>query len=240
MSLIRRLTSLFQSRKLDQDLEDELRAHMEMRAQDNIAEGMTEEEARLDARRKLGNPAVLTESMRKHDTFQWLQSVWQDVRYGLRQMRKNPGFSVMAVLIVTIGVGASTTLFSVTDTVLRKGIGVYPNHERWAVIWAFFPRQNQRVYNFTIPEYVELRDQPQIFEKTGILVGFNGTLMVDNAPELTPSTRISADVIPRTGVKPLLGRNFLLEEDRPGGPRVAILGYELWQRRFWGRPKHPE
>src|SRR5215471_20195372 len=166
MSLISRFASLFRAYRLDQDLQEELRTHMEMRAEDNMAEGMSEEEARLDARRKLGNPAVLTENMREQDTLQWLETVWQDVRYGLRQMRKNPGFSVMAVLIVTIGVGASTTLFSITDTVLRKGI--YPTNDRWAVIWAFFPRQNQRVYNFTIPEYLELRDQPEIFEKTGI------------------------------------------------------------------------
>jgi len=236
MSLISRFASLFRAHRLDQDLQEELRTHMEMRAEDNMAEGMSEEEARLDARRKLGNPAVLTENMREQDTLQWLETVWQDVRYGLRQMRKNPGFSVMAVLIVAIGVGAGTTLFSVTDTVLRKGNGAYPNSERFAVIWALFPRQNQRVYNFTIPEYQELRDQPQIFEKTGILVGFNGTLMVDHAPERTLCTRISVDVIPMTGVKPLLGRNFLPEEDRPGGPLVAILGYELWQRRFGGNP----
>jgi putative ABC transport system permease protein len=236
MSLITRFVSLFHSHRLDQDLQEELRAHMEMRAEDNMADGMTEEEARLDARRKLGNPAVLTENMREQDTFQWLETVWQDVRYGLRQIRKNPGFSLMAVLIVTIGVGASTTLFSVTDTVLRKGIGVYPNSERWAVIWAFFPRQNQRVYNFTIPEYLDLRNQSQIFEKTGILVGFNGTLKVDHSPELTECTRISVDAIPMTGVRPLLGRNFLAEEDRPGGPGVAILSYELWQRRLHGNP----
>src|ERR1051325_4615928 len=98
---------------------------MVMRAQHNMADGMPEEEARLKARRQLGNPALLMEQMRRQDTLQGLESVWQDVRYGLRQMRKSPGFSVMAVLIVTIGVGASTTLFSVTDTVLRKGIGTY-------------------------------------------------------------------------------------------------------------------
>ena len=234
MSLINRFTALFRGHRLDQDLQEELRAHMEMRAEDNMAEGMTAQEARLNARRKLGNPAVVTESMREQDTWQWLETMWQDVRYGLRQMRKNPAFSVMAVLIVTIGVGASTTLFSVTDTLLRKD--TYPNYERWAVIWAFFPQQNQRVYNFTIPEYQELRNQPQIFEKTGILVGFNGTLMVDNAPERTLCTRISLDVIPMTGVKPLLGRNFLPEEDRPGGPQVAILSYELWLRRFGRNP----
>src|SRR5215467_5476138 len=127
MSLISRFTSLFRSRKLDQDLEDELRAHIEMRAEDNLAEGMTEEEAHSDAMRRFGNRALLAETARRVDTLEWLETVWQDVRYGLRQMRKNPGFSVMAVLIVTIGVGASTTLFSITDTVLRKGI--YPTND---------------------------------------------------------------------------------------------------------------
>ena len=125
MSCLSRFTSLLRSRRLDQELQDELQAHMVMRAQHNMADGMPEEEARLKARRQLGNPALLMEQMRRQDTLQGLESVWQDVRYGLRQMRKSPGFSVMAVLIVTIGVGASTTLFSVTDTVLRKGIGTY-------------------------------------------------------------------------------------------------------------------
>jgi len=232
MSLLGRFANLFRNRKLDRDLEDELRSHVEMRAEENMAEGMSPEEARIDAARRFGNEALIKETARTQDTLNWLETIWQDLRYALRVMRKNPGFSAMAVLIVAVGIGASTTLFSVADTALRKGR--YANDDRWVVVTAFFPRQNLRVFNFSVPEYLELRAQTQTFEKVATLAGFNGTLLVDNAPERIECTRASADAIPMTEIAPLLGRTFLPEEDQPGGARVAILSYELWQRRFHG------
>src|SRR5258708_481991 len=141
MSLLRRFTALFRNRKLDRDLEDELRSHIEMRAADNTDAGMTADEAKLDATHRFGNQVLIKETARTHNILPWLETVWQDLRYALRGMRKNRGFSVMAILIVAVGIGAGTTLFSIADTALRQGENLYPVRDRWIVVSAFFPRQ---------------------------------------------------------------------------------------------------
>jgi putative ABC transport system permease protein len=99
---------------------------------------------------------------------------------------------------------------------------------------AFFPERNLRVFTFSIPEYLEFRTQDQIFEKVAFVGGSVCTLFQDNSPDLIGCTRTTADAIPMTQVDPLFGRTFLPEEDTPGGAKVAILSYELWQRRFHG------
>ena len=232
MSLLKRFVSFFRSRKLDQDLEDELRSHLEMRAEDSTEAGMSSDEARLEAARRFGNRALIAERTRTLDTLNWLETIWQDLRYAWRVMRKNPGFSAMAIVIVAVGIGASTTLFSVTDTALRRGL--YPVSDRWFMMRAFFPERNLRVFTFSIPEYLEFRTQDQIFEKVAFIGGSVCTLFQDNSPDLIECTRTTVDAIPMTHVAPLFGRTFLPEEDTPGGAKVAVLSYELWQRRFHG------
>ncbi len=235
MSLLNRFTALFRSRKLDQDLDEELRSHMEMRAEDNVAEGMSEEEALQDAVLRFGNPTLIKEATRTERIFGWLETLWQDLRYALRGMRKKPGFSAMAVLIVAVGIGAGTTLFSITETSLRFGLYA-PISDRWVFMRAFFPGRNQRVFHFSIPEYLEFRTQSQIFEKVAFVGGSGCTLLLENAPEIVECTRVTADAIPMTQIAPLIGRTILPEEDVPGGPKVAVLRYTLWQRRFHGDP----
>src|SRR5579864_2201036 len=232
-SFIRRLGSMARQRKLDRDLQGEMRAHLEMRAEDSVAEGMGEEEARRDALLRFGNPALVEESTRAENILLWLETVAQDLRYSLRVMRKKPGFSVMAILIVAVGIGAGATLFSITDTALRTGI-YGPISDRWVMMRAFFPERNQRVFTFTVPEYLEVRSQGQIFEKAAFVCGQVCNLFVGQAPELVECTHITADAIPMTGVRPLLGRYIRPDEDVPGGAKVAVLRYELWQQRFRG------
>jgi putative ABC transport system permease protein len=235
MPLLNRLLAVFRNRKLDQDLEEELRSHLEMRAEDNVAEGMTEEAAHHDAARRFGNSALIKEATRGERIILWLETLWQDFRYALRGMRRSPGFSAMAVLIVAIGIGAGATIFSITDTALRKGV-FGPISDRWVMMRASFPERNQRVFHFSIPEYLEFRAQSEIFEKVAFIGGSGCTLMVDNAPQIFECTRITADAIPMTQVAPLIGRTILPEEDVPGGANVAVLRYELWQQHFRGDP----
>jgi hypothetical protein len=235
MPLLNRLLAVFRSRKLDQDLEEELRSHMEMRAEDNVAEGMTEEAARQDAVRRFGNSALIKEATRGERIILWLETLWQDLRYALRGMRKSPGFSAMAVLIVAVGIGSGATIFSITDTALRRSY--YESvSDRWVMLRAFYPLRNLCVFTFSIPEYLEVRSQSQVFEKVAFVGGSGCTLMLDNAPEIFECTRVTADAIPMTHIDPLIGRTILPEEDTPGGPKVAVLSYELWQSRFRGDP----
>ncbi len=231
MSLMNRLVSLVRPRRLDRDLQDELRTHLEMRAEDNIENGMPEQEARLDAVRRFGNATLIQEAARTQKVARWLETVWQDVHYALRLMRAKRGFTAMAILIVAVGIGAGTTLLSIAETSLRRGM---PVSDRWVMMRAFFPQRNQRVFHFSIPEYLEFRSQSQLFEKVAFIGGSPCNLMVDNAPELAECTHMTADAIPMTQVAPLLGRAILPEEDTPGGAKVAVLSYGLWQSRFRG------
>jgi putative ABC transport system permease protein len=235
MSLLNRFTALFRSRKLDCDLDEELRSHLGMRAEDNLAEGMPEEEARQDAARRFGNPTLIKEATRAERIVRWLETLGQDLRYALRVMRQKPGFSAMAILIVAVGIGAGTTLFSISQTALRRGVYA-PISDRWVLLRAFFPERNQWVFSFSIPEYLEFRTQSQIFEKVAFIGGSGCTLLAGNSPELLECTRVTADAIPMTRISPLIGRTILPEEDAPGGPKVAMLNYALWQRRFRGDP----
>jgi putative ABC transport system permease protein len=234
MSFIDRLVSLVRQRRLDRDLQDEIRAHLEMRAEDNVAEGMAEEDARHDAMRRFGNPALIEEATRAEHIVGWLETLWQDLRYALRVMSKKPGFSAMAILIVALGIGAGTTLFSITDTALRTGL-FGPISDRWVLLRAFFPQRNQRVFHFSIREFEELHAQSQMFEAVAFIGGSPCSITSDS-PETLDCTHVTANAIPMTGVHPLIGRAITPEEDVPGGAKVAVLSYELWQRRFRGDP----
>jgi putative ABC transport system permease protein len=235
MSIIDRLVSMVRQRRLDRDLQDELRAHLEMRAEDNVADGMSEEDARYDAVRRFGNPALIKEATRAENVLGWLESLWQDLRYALRVMRKKPGFSLMAIVIVAVGIGAGTTLFSITDTALRNGL-FGPISDRWILMRAYFPQRNQWVFHFSIREFEELRAQSQIFEDVAFIGGSGCTILADNAPEMLGCTHVTANAIPMTGIRPLIGRTILPEEDTPGGAKVAVLSYGLWERGFRGDP----
>jgi putative ABC transport system permease protein len=233
MSWFNRFTTLFSGRRLDQDLDDELRTHLEMRAEDNIAEGMSEEDARRAAMIRFGNPLLIKEATRAERIVRWMETLGQDLRYAVRVLRKQPAFTAMAVAIVAVGIGAGATLFSITETALRRGF-YGPISDRWVLMQAFFPQRNQRVFSFSIPEYLEFRSQDQLFEKVAFIGGSGCVLMLDSAPELLECTRVTADAIPMTRVEPLIGRTILPEEDKPGGPKVAVLNYALWQRHFRG------
>src|ERR1700756_5107770 len=118
MSIFNRFANLFRSSRLDHDLEEELRAHLEMRAPDNLSSGMSREDAELDARRRFGNKALIKESTRSERIVLWLESVLQDARFGLRTLRRTPGFTLVAVLTVALTIGATAAVFTVINSVL--------------------------------------------------------------------------------------------------------------------------
>ena len=161
-----------------------------------------------------------------------MDKLLQDLRYGLRMVRQNPGFSVLLVLIVALGVGSAATIFSIVEKSLLWNEN--PNVHRWIVVRAFFPRQNLNTNRLSAPEYFDLRGLTDVFERVGAIAGCNLTLYSDNYPELIGGACASADMIPMTASAPMLGRIFTSVDDKPGAPLTVVLTYELWQRRFHG------
>ena len=136
-------------------------------------------------------------------------------------LRKAPGFSAVVILIVAIGIGAASTIFSIVESSLLWNEN--PNVDRWVMLRAFFPRQNMRVFSFSAGEYFDARGLTDVFERVGAVHGINATLFVDRSPQLVEETFLTADMIPMTATAPLVGRIFSADDDKPGAPKTTVL-----------------
>jgi predicted permease len=159
-----------------------------------------------------------------------------DIRNALRALRKSPGFSLVAVLTIAVGIGANTALFSVYDRLVLNPVTI-PSPSTLVAIWINNPQLNFNAPAMSWPRYEELRAHATSFDALGISAFDNFTLTGNGDPEQLNGQRVSASFFPTLGVLPAMGRNFAPDEDVPNGPAVCILSYELWQTRFGGRPE---
>ncbi|HYL92973.1 MAG TPA: ABC transporter permease [Alphaproteobacteria bacterium] len=231
MSLLHRFASFFRNRKLDQDLDDELRAHLEMRMEDNQEAGLSAEAARQDAIGRFGNKAVLKENTRMEDTLAWLESVLQDARYGLRTLRRSPVFTVVAILAIALSIGAATSVFTVVNAILLPPLP-YQQPRQLVSIGTFDPRINSVITPGS--DFGGWRDQNKtlahIAAFTEAAFNFSGI----GEPDRIPGAQVTADFFPMLGVQPQMGRTFSTGECQPGGENVALLTHQFWQTRFGG------
>jgi putative ABC transport system permease protein len=228
-----RIRGLFSRRRLDEEFQQELDTHLEMLTEENLRRGLSPEEARRTARVQLGGITQLRETNREIWGFPWIETLIQDLRYGLRQFRRNPGFTAVAVLTLALGIGANTAIFSVVYAALIRPLP-YRAPDRLASITELWPRLGVSGLSFIpSPEYVDFRDRNRVFEGLAAYGG-GATLNLTgiDEPEHIEGVRVTATFFPLVGVEPFLGRAFLPGEDRPGGPRVVVLSYGLWQRHF--------
>lgn len=165
-----------------------------------------------------------------------LKRLWQDLRYGLRKMRSNPAFAFAVVAILALGIGATTTIFSVVNAVLIEPLP-YAEPDRLVRLWENNLKQNASDYAVSAPNYKDWRGQQTSFEYLAAseLMTFN--LTGAGEPERVAAATITADLLPALGVTPLIGRGFLPEEEQPGAGRVVLLSHGLWRRRFGGDPQ---
>ena len=218
--LWRRLLYGFRRRQFNRDLEEEMRFHLEMK---------TQETGEAAARRKFGNAALLLEDSRRAWGWTAIESWAADLKYALRALRLNPGFAAVAVITLALGIGASTAVFSVVNGVLLRPL---PFHEpgRVMMIWETREKRGEDRVVVSYQNYVAWKAQSQSFEDMGVFAWDGGHTMQGDEPVPLISVRVSRSFFPALGVQPILGRNFVAEEERMSAPRVTVLSYGLWQR----------
>jgi putative ABC transport system permease protein len=233
--LLARLRDVFRKQRLEQDLNSELQSHLNLLTEENIRRGMDAKEAAHAARREFGGLEQTKEQYREQRSLPFLETLLQDVRYGLRMLGKTPALSAVIVAILALGIGCGTALYSLIDACLfHTAEQTYPVVQRWEAVRAYLPGQKRFVNYLSIPEIREVKELTELFENVGAIHGDSFTLGYGAFPERILGTHVTANAITMTHVKPILGRTFREDEDRPGGAAVVVLSYELWQRKFAG------
>jgi predicted permease len=232
------LQRLFHRDEMDKQLAKELQFHIEQRADELVARGIDPVEARRRARIELGGPEQVAEDCRDARGTRWLEDLLQDFRYALRTLGKNKAFTAVILLTLALGIGATTLMFTVTNSVLLKPLP-YPHPERLVSVHGHSDDWNAAIFgeqNVAYPDFVDEQRDSRTMDMAGFLYGSGGTLTAGTESEFVDRRDVSASLFSVLGAKPWQGRFFLPEEDRAGGAPAVVLGYSLWQRRFGGRP----
>jgi predicted permease len=231
-----RVLAIFRRRRLESDLDTELRTHLDSLTEENIRRGMNEKEAGHAARREFGSLEQTKESYREQRGLPLVQNLMQDTRYGWRLLLKSPALSAVIIAILAIGIGSGTAIYSLIDACLLHS-NTYPVVDRWEVVRASVPSQKTFVNYLSNQEILEVKQLDEIFEAVGAIHGDSFNLSTGEFPERVLGTYVTANAVTMTRVPPILGRTFREDEDRPGGPPVVLLSYELWRDRFLADPK---
>ncbi len=227
-------TRFFRRRYWDEERARELDAYLEAETDENIARGMSPEEARYAAHRKLGNTTLIREEIYHMNSLGWIETLWQDLRFALRMLRKNPGFTTVVVLTLALGIGATTSIFTVVNGVLLRPLP-YPHPEELVYV-------QEILNNFPVEpfagsnEFAVWRKRSRALSQVAAYMNTWVNLTGEGEPERVTSGMASCSFFSLLGVRPLAGRLFLSEEDRPGGPPVVLLSEALWRGRYKADP----
>ena len=232
---IRRLWGTLRAPRDDRDLEQELQLHMELAAEDAVRSGSSPEQARAAARTHAGGVAQAMEALRDQRGLPWLNDGGRDVRYAVRQLRRTPAFSTVAIVTLALGIGGVTAMFSAFDRILIRPLP-YTDADRLVMVWDALSRERIFAKSFPAPaEWLEWRRQNTVFTDIAATQPADATLSGDSEPEQVPARKATANLWSVLGVNPLIGRVFTEEEDVQG-VRVLIISHALWQRRYGGAP----
>ncbi len=225
-----RLQGLFRKAPFDAALSDEVREHLALAEQEHVRRGMSQDEARHAAKRDFGGVEQIKEIYRERRGLPMLETFLQDLRFGARMLRKNPGFTAVAVLTLALGIGATTSIFSVVNTLLLRPLP-FPNSNRIVMLQESMPKILPGKFSVPAMDVADFRRMSHSFEDLGAFTTNQMDLSGTGAAERVEATRMSAAVFHVLGTSPLLGRTFTEDEDKIGN-NFAILGNALWQTKF--------
>jgi hypothetical protein len=236
-----RIKAWLEKRRRYADMDEEMRVHVEMRTRENIAAGMQPEEARHAAQRQFGWMESIKETCRERCGVTWLENLYQDLHYGARQLRKNPGFTVVAVLTLALGIGANTAIFTVVNALLLRPLLV--RHPEELVQLVRSSGSGRVNYDFSYPDYQQLRDGGHILAGLFCATGVDATrrLVVSQSTaaqaEFVRGQGVSGNFFQVLDVSAVIGRTLIPADDLEGNPQpVAVISHGLWQRRFAADP----
>jgi putative ABC transport system permease protein len=230
-TLVSRTQTELQPHAPEREFDQELREHLELLAEDNMRRGLAPDEAWRAARIRLGGITQLKETNRELRGLPFLETLWQDLRYALRMLRKNPGFTAVAVLTLALGIGANTAIFSAVNTLLLQPL---PVKEIDGIMFSVALREGFDPFGSSLLEYRAFRERTHVFGSMGISTQQSFNLTEGGEPERIEGAAVDAGYLQTLGVSPAVGRDFTPEEYLPGGPAVALVGFGLWKRRFGG------
>jgi predicted permease len=228
-------TRFFRRKRWDRERARELESYLQVETDENIARGMQPDEAHDTARRKLGNITHIREEIYRMNSIRFIETLWQDVRFALRMLRKSPGFTLVALLTLAVGIGANTAIFSVVYAVLLKPLP-FPNPTQLVSVFEANPQKGIAVDAFSYPNFLECRDHNGVFSQ---MAGYNAhdlTLTGAGEPATVHTIVVTPQLFSMLRAKPLMGRTLLPDDGKRGAAPVVILSEDLWRSRFGANP----
>lgn len=228
--LWRRFLFLTRRTRMDDDLAEEMRLHVELRAARLQQQGLDPAGAALTARQRFGNTAVLRETSHDSWGWRWLDETTQDLRFGLRMLTRTPAFSVAVIVTLGLGIGASTAIFNVVNGVLLQGLP-FREPERLVTLYEHMSKRISRPFAFSPPDYIALTQQSEWFSSVGAFRNLDYEISGSGTPERVQGARLTASLLPTLGVEPILGRAFTETEDNDDRD-VVLISHAFWVRKF--------
>src|SRR6266436_552101 len=236
-TLFQRLAALFRRRRLENDLDDELRSHLEMAVELNLRKGMSAEDARREALKSFGGVEQTKESYRDQRGLPMIDTTLQDLRFGFRILRRSPGFSLLAILCLTLGIGANAAVFSWIEGILFRPYPAVTHQDRLVAVGGT-ARGEAGGNPLSWPDFLDLQRSCTLCETLFVSKITGTTLSIGDRAERTTGSIVSANYFDAIGVAPMLGRGFLPGEDQGQSAHpVAVISCQLWRGRFRGDPQ---
>jgi hypothetical protein len=232
---VSRIRSLFRNllrrESAERELDDELLAYRQMLIEEKIAAGLSREDAIRQTYLEIGPLQTVKEDVWEARMGWTLETILRDVQYSFRALRRNPGFAVAAILILSLGIGANTAVFSIFSAALLRPLP-YPVEDRIVAIWEKRLREDSARSQVSAADFVDWRNLTRNFSNIALYESTRQMITSGDQVELAPSARVTAGFFEALGVQPFLGRTFHINDENSGGAKVAILSYHTWRLRF--------